>query len=170
VTAYVALLDGGRREEPLDVRQVGARRYEVRLAGRVHVVDAFQHDFGTVSLLVDTASYSIQLDRRGTAMRVLVRGEVHPVEILDERRLRMRRIGRRSPARGRQELAARLPGRVVKVLARAGEAVREGQGLVVIEALGMENVVNSPRDGTLVELRVAEGGTFEGGAVLAAVE
>jgi biotin carboxyl carrier protein len=170
VSVYVALLDGGKRQERLDVRQIGPGRYEVKLAGRTHQVDAFQHDLGTVSLLVDTESYSVQLDQRPTSMRVQVRGEVHPLEILDERRLRTLRARARSPVAGRQELTARLPGRVLKVLARAGEVVREGQGLVVVEALGMENVVNSPKDGTLVELRVAEGQTVEGGVVLAAVE
>ena len=170
MSTYVALLDGGHREETLEVRQVGPGRYEVRHGGRLHQVDAFQHDFGTVSLLVDQESYSVQLDQRATSMRVQVRGEVHPLEILDERRLRMRRVASRFSVRGRQEIAARLPSRVVKVLARVGEAVQEGQGLVVIEALQMQNVLSSPKDGTLVELRVAEGQTVEGGAVLAAVE
>jgi biotin carboxyl carrier protein len=170
MTAYVALLDGGKREETVEVRQLGPRRYTVSHRGRTHEVDAFEHDFGTVSLLVDTESYSVQLDQRAAAMRVQVRGEVHPIEILDERRLRMRRVASRSSVAGREELVARLSGRVVKVLAGVGEGVREGQGLVVVEALGMHNVMRSPKDGALVELRVAEGQTIEGGAVIAAVE
>ena len=168
--SYVALLDGGRREERLEVSSAGPGRYQVRVGGRTHQVDAFQHDFGTLSLLVDTESYSVQLDRRAAAMRVQVRGEVHPLEVLDERRLRMRRSRAKFTVSGRQEVVARLPCTVIQVLAREGELVREGQGLVVVRVLEMENVLRSPRDGKLVELAAAEGGTVERGAKLAAVE
>jgi biotin carboxyl carrier protein len=170
MSTYVALLDGGKREETVEVRQLGPGAYEVRVGGRTHQVDAFQHDYGTVSLLVDTQSYSVQLDRTGTAVKVHVRDAVYPLEVLDERRLRMRRAAGRFTVEGRQTLRAPLPGKVVKVLARVGDEVREGQGLVVLEALEMENVMRSPRGGRLVELHVAEGQAVEGGAQLAAVE
>jgi biotin carboxyl carrier protein len=171
VSKYVALLDGGTREETVEVRQLGPGQYEVRVGeGRKHVVDAFQHDFGTVSLIVDTQSWSVQLDRGETAMKVHVRDAVFPLEILDERRLRMRRAAGRFTPHGRQTVVAPLPGRVVEVLATVGQPVRQGQGLLVVHALEMDNVMRSPKDGRVVELHVAEGQAVEGGARLAAVE
>jgi biotin carboxyl carrier protein len=169
-TNYVALLDGGRREETLRVERVGAGIYDVTLRGKTHRVDAFHHDHGTISLLVDAESYSVQLDERGTGMRVHLRDSTFPLEILDERRARMRRSPGKLTADGRVPILARLPGKVVGVLRGPGEAVREGEGVLVIEALGMENEVRSPKDGKVVEIAVGVGQTVEGGATLAVVD
>lgn len=167
---YVALLDGGRREETIEVAQQGPGVYEVRIGGRTHQVDAFRHDYGTISLLVDRESFSVQLDQRTAEVKVHVRDSTYPLEILDERRLRMRRAAGKFTVEGRQILAAPMPGKIVKVLARVGDTVREGQGVLVMEAMKMENEMRSPKDGKLVELHVAEGQAVEGGAKLATVE
>jgi len=170
VSTYVALLDGGRREETVEVKSLEPGVYEVALRGRTHRVDAFQHDSGTVSLLVDTRSHSATIDRRGTRLEVHLRDSVFPVEILDERRLRMRRAAGKFTVEGRQVLSARLPGRVVRISKKPGEAVREGEGVLVVEAMGMENEVRSPKDGTVLEVLVQEGQAVEGRARLATVE
>ena len=167
---YVALLDGGKREEAIRVEQVGPGVYAVTLRGQTHRVDAYRHDYGTISLLVDADSYSVQLDERGTAVRVHLRDSTYPVEILDERRLRMRRHPGKLTAEGRLPLATRVPARVVGVLRGPGESVREGEGVVVVEAMGMENELRSPKDGKVVEVRVGVGQAVEGGAILAMVE
>jgi biotin carboxyl carrier protein len=169
-TTYVALLDGGRREEPVRVERVAPGIYEVTLRGVTHRVDAFHHDHGTISLLVDAESYSVQLDERGSGVRVHLRDSVFPLEILDERRLRMRRHPGKLTAEGRLPLVTRLPARVVQVLRGPGQAVREGEGVVVIEALGMENEIRSPKDGTVAEIAVGPGQAVDGGATLAWVE
>ena len=90
-SAFVALLDGGKREETVRVTQEGPGLYVVELRGKRHQVDAFRHDHGTVSLLVDEQSFSVQLDQREAGVRVWIRGDAYPLELLDERRLRMRR-------------------------------------------------------------------------------
>lgn len=169
-TTYVALLDGGKREEALRVERIGPGIYEVTLRGETHRVDAFHHDHGTISLLVDTRSHSVQLDERGNGMRVHLRDSVFPLEILDERRARMRRSPGRLTADGRMPLLSRLPGKVIGVLRGPGEAVREGEGVLVVEAMGMENEVRSPKDGTVVEIAVGVGQSVEGGATLGIVD
>jgi biotin carboxyl carrier protein len=169
-TIYVALLDGGKREETLRVERVGPGVYEVTLRGATHRVDAFHHDHGTISLLVDAESYSVQLDERGNGMRVHLRDSVFPLEILDERRARMRRSPERLTADGRLTLSARLPGKVVGILRGPGDAVREGEGVLLIEAMGMENEVRSPKDGKVVEITIGVGQSIEAGATLAIVD
>ena len=62
-----------------------------------------------------------------------------------------------------------MPGKVVRVLARPGELVRQRQPIVVIEAMKMENELRAARPGTLTELLVREGQSVEAGAVLAVV-
>ena len=170
MSAYVALLDGGKREETLEVRQTAPGIYEVTLRGTVHVVDAFKHDYGTLSLIVDTASYTAMLDRRDSHVRVRVKDSVYPIEILDEKKLRMRRATGRFTVEGRQTLTAPMPGRIVRVLVKAGDEVREGQGLVVVEAMKMENEMRSPKDGKVIEVLVSEGQAVEGNAKLCVVE
>jgi biotin carboxyl carrier protein len=169
VSTYVALLDGGSREEAVEVRRAGPGRYEVKLRGKVHVVDAFRHDYGTLSLVVDTASYSAMLDWRDTKVNVRLRHAVVPLELLDERRLRLRRIARPA-AGGRQTVTAPLPGRVLRMLVREGDAVEAGRPLAVIEALEMENEVRSPKDGRVVAVHAADGQAVPRGARLCDVE
>lgn len=170
MSAYLALLEGGGREESLEVRLLEPGVYQVALRGRTHRVDAFQHDSGTLSLLIDTRSHSATIDRRGTRLEVRLGDRAFPVEVLDERRLRMRRAAGKFTVEGRQALLARLPGTVTRILKRPGEAVREGEGLLAVRAMGMENEVRSPKDGTVLEVLVEEGQAVEGRARLATVE
>jgi biotin carboxyl carrier protein len=161
VTAYVALLDGGKREETVEVRRLGTGRYEVKLRGKVHVVDAFRHDYGTLSLLVDTRSHSAMLDWRDTKVNVRLRHAVIPLELLDERKLRLRRAAAKFTTEGPQAVTAPMPGRVAKVLVRAGDEVKAGQPLVVFEAMKMENELRSPKDGKVTEVLAREGDAVE---------
>jgi biotin carboxyl carrier protein len=169
MSRYVALLEGGR-ELPVEVTPDGPGIFLVRLGDRVHRVDAFKHDYGTLSLIVDTASYAATLDPRGGRVDVRVRDSIFKVELLDERRLRMRRAAGRLTVDGRQAVTTRVPARVVKVHCRDGEAVKEGQPLVTVAALGMENDLRSPRDGTVTALRAEPGQDVGAGAQLCAVE
>lgn len=170
MSTYVALLDGGAREVAVEVVPEGPGQFTVRVGGQLHRVDAFQHDHGTLSLLVDTASYTATLDRRDTLVRVRVRGSVFPLEVLDERRLRLRRAPGTFTPEGRQTVTAPVAGRVVRVLCRAGQVVRAGQPLLVLMAMQMENELKAPRDGTVVELLVEAGQAVEVDARLCAVE
>lgn len=170
MSRYVALLDGGKREVVIEVEDDGPGCCQVRLGDRVHRVDAYRYDSGTLSLIVDTASYTVTFDERGAQARVRVRNSVFPIEILPEQRLRMRRALGTLTVEGRQLVTAQLPGRVLKVLVARGDAVKQGQPLLVFEALRMENEVRSPRDGTVAEVEVKAGQDVAGGARLLAVE
>ncbi|MGH9706384.1 MAG: biotin/lipoyl-containing protein, partial [Candidatus Acidiferrales bacterium] len=72
-------------------------------------------------------------------------------------------------AEGRQNVLASMPGKVVRVLANAGDAVEAGQGLLVVEAMKMQNEIRSPKSGTIERLLVAEGQTVNAGELLAIV-
>jgi len=169
VSTYVALLDGGAREVVVEVVPEGPGRFTVRLGGTVHRVDAFQHDHGTLSLLVDTASYTATLDRKDDQVKVRVRGSVFPLEVVEARRHRLRRAPGGFTPQGRQTVTAPVAGRVVRVLCRAGEAVRAGQPLLVLRAMEMENELRAPRDGTVVELLAEPGQAVEVNARLCVV-
>ena len=94
-------------------------------------------------------------------------GREFQVEIFDPRSWRRRR-GAGIELEGRQQLVAPMPGKIVRVLVAAGEQVSAGQGLLVIEAMKMQNEIRSPKSGT-VEKLAREGQTVNAGEVLAIV-
>jgi biotin carboxyl carrier protein len=71
---------------------------------------------------------------------------------------------------GRQNITVPMPGKVVAVLVAEGDPVEKGQGLVIVEAMKMENEVRSPIAGAVKEIKVKPGDTVEGGTVLLVVE
>ena len=99
-----------------------------------------------------------------------MRGQVNRVDVADERRLRLRAAAAGFTAEGKQVINAPMPGKVVKVLVKLGDEVKEGQGLVVVEAMKMENELKSPKAGKVVELLAKEGTTVENNAKLVVVE
>jgi biotin carboxyl carrier protein len=63
-----------------------------------------------------------------------------------------------------------MPGKVIKLLAEKGTAVQAGQGLIVVEAMKMQNEMHSPKDGVVARIHVAEGATVAAGQTLIVVE
>jgi biotin carboxyl carrier protein len=97
---------------------------------------------------------------------VHVNGVAVPLIVIDRRH---RRRGGGGPAGDEarpRAVVAPMPGRIVKVLVKPGEAVEARQGLVVIEAMKMENELRAPRAGTVADVRVTEGASVEANAVL----
>jgi biotin carboxyl carrier protein len=97
------------------------------------------------------------------------KGEPLALKLLDERAaLAQRQAGPEAirAASGPAALRAPMPGKVVKVLCQQGAQVKAGQGLVIIEAMKMENELRAPRDGVVQELRATEGQSVDGSVVL----
>ncbi len=167
---YFAKVAGQKEAEPVEVEALGGTRYRLTLNERNYTVDALTLDHGAVSLLVNGTSYHVEFEENGDEVGVLVRGQVTRVDIADERRLRLRAGAAGFSVEGRQVVCAPMPGKVVKVLVKVGEEVKEGQGLVVVEAMKMENELKSPKAGKVVELLTQEGTAVENNARLVVVE
>ena len=73
-------------------------------------------------------------------------------------------------AEGPQQVVSAMPGKVVRLLVGEGDEVEQGQGLVVVEAMKMENEIAAPRAGTVRSVPIAPGQAVEGGAVLAVID
>lgn len=117
------------------------------------------------------ASHEVRFDQRSGDVAISVNGVNMPGSIRDPRHHRAGRgHDNAGTAQGRRSVLAPMPGRVVKLLVTAGEQVAVRQGLLVIEAMKMENELRSPKAGTVVELRVTEGMSVEANALLAVVE
>ena len=143
---------GGRRYE-LEAREVGAGEYLLIQGGRVYECRA-----GAES----------GAGGRGS-LRVTVGAREYGVTLTDPKRLRGAGAAAGEQG-GRAQIKAPMPGKVVRVLVEAGQAVEAGQSVVVVEAMKMQNELKSPKSGTVAELRAAPGSTVNAGDVLAVIE
>jgi acetyl/propionyl-CoA carboxylase alpha subunit len=120
---------------------------------------------GRFSVLLNGRSYGVVL---GSPGEVLVNGRALRIEVFDPRDLRAGAGARAN--HGRQEIAAPMPGKIVRVLVSAGQSVEEGQGLVVVEAMKMQNEMKSPKNGRVAEVRTSAESTVAAGDVLVVIE
>ncbi len=130
------------------------------------IVRAGQHSW---SILLGTRSYEVAVVENGGELIVSVNGRVVPVA-LPTARFGARGRAAVERADGPQAIVAPMPGRIVKLLVKPGDAVAARQGLVVVEAMKMENELRSPKAGTVTEVRVTEGMSVEARMVLVIVD
>ncbi|MCU1249475.1 MAG: biotin/lipoyl attachment domain protein [Edaphobacter sp.] len=143
---------------------------ECLVDGRAMSVDVRLLEPGVMSLLITSSEgegrqYRCVLDGDG----VVIGGRRYGFEVEDPRSLQGRR-GAGAGTDGPRPVKAPMPGRVVRLLVEAGESVDEGQGVVVIEAMKMQNELKSPKGGRVVRVGVAVGDTVGSGDVLVVVE
>jgi biotin carboxyl carrier protein len=119
-------------------------------------------------LLVGTESLALVVDRRGRGeWHLSVAGTGHLAEVADERTRHIRNLTAGvGKAAGPTQLRAPMPGLVVRVLVDTGDSVPVGQGLIVLEAMKMENELRAPAPGKVAAVRVAAGQAVEKGQLL----
>lgn len=116
---------------------------------------------------IDERIYHVRAaNREDGKIEVFLDGKVSVVQVLD----RLRREGGAAATTGPQPITSPMPGRVVRILAQVGDTVEAGQGVVVVEAMKMQNEMAATRNGTVSEIHVAEGQTVKAGEILAVVE
>ncbi|HTM52340.1 MAG TPA: biotin/lipoyl-containing protein [Bryobacteraceae bacterium] len=119
---------------------------------------------GVYSVILDGRSYEATLD--GNC--VSVGGRAFEVEIVDTRR--WSREGNHAHAGGRQNVSSAMPGKVIRVLVAAGDEVEAGQGLIVVEAMKMQNELKAIRAGRVRTVTTMAGRTVNAGEILATIE
>lgn len=165
-------------------------KYEVNISGKKHTVelqrqaDSWRAKLDGESYVADVVepapnTFSVLLDGRSHEVCVTPspNGRVHlqtgvfefSAEVIDPRSWSGRRHSG-VEAEGRQQVVAPMPGKVIRILAAVGEKVEAGQGLLVVEAMKMQNEIRSPKSGTVERVLAAEGQAVNAGDVLAWVE
>jgi biotin carboxyl carrier protein len=144
--------------------------YRITIGDEVWDVDARLTESGIYSLLIDGVSHVADVEDDAGSCIVDIGGETYSVQVEEQTRyiIRTRRGG--GGGAGGQTLKAPLPGKVTHVAVREGDAVTAGQGLVVIEAMKMENELKATAAGTVREVRVAAGQAVNAGDVLLVIE
>jgi biotin carboxyl carrier protein len=149
------------------VRTAGG--YDITIGGRQRTVDATPIGAMAWSLLIGGRSHDVGVvERAAGALTVYVNGRMVPVRVGG--RGRRRSEPRADLGTGPQQVVAPMPGRVVKVLVQQGHAVAARQGLVVVEAMKMENELRAARAGIVREVRVVEGASVEANTVLVVID
>jgi len=144
----------------------GDGRYRVVVDGEALEVELDRAAHGFAPLRLGTTTREVGLEPCAGGYRVVFGAFSLTVELAEAARGGAQ-VARH--ANGPAQLTAPMPGRVVRVLSAVGADVAAGQGLVVIEAMKMENELRAPRAGRVSELRVSEGQAVEAGALLAVV-
>ena len=145
--AVKAVIDG--RDYTIDVSQPEPGLYVLRDGSKTTV--AF------VSKLADGTS------------QVTIKSHTVDIMLTDPKRLRGKSAGD-DQASGRAEIKTAMPGKVVRILVAQGNAVQKGDGIIVVEAMKMQNEMKSPKDGSVDEIRVSEGETVGAGDVLIVID
>ncbi len=161
----------GRDTFHVEVQDAGGNVFDVTIDEDPTVrVDACKTPRTVYSIIMDGRQYEGSVDERedGT-LDVHVGTSAFDFHVIDERRKAL--VGSAGEvATGRQELRAQMAGKIVKVLVQVGQLVEIDEGLVVIEAMKMENELRSPIYGVVTEIVVEEGDAVESDALLIVIE
>lgn len=159
----------GARKRTVELEPEGSG-YRVFLDGQAISADATLIAEGTVSVLLDGQSFVVHVTPALDGKIKLQTGpHEYTAELQDPRAWRGRRHGGLE-AEGRQQIAAPMPGKVIRVLVNVGDEVEAGQGLLVVEAMKMQNEIRSPKKGKVERLQAKEGQNVNAGEILVWVE
>jgi biotin carboxyl carrier protein len=169
---------GGRRRQ-VTVTRTGDS-FAVTVDGRTRHVDAARIDGHSLSLVVDDVSsdqtpirtsYEVSIIADATGGQHMVHVGAVPVAVtLNGRRRWGRKDDAHASGSGPQRLVAPMPGKVVRVLVKAGDRVSARQSVVVVEAMKMENELRASREGTVAEIHAREGMSVDAGALLIVIQ
>jgi biotin carboxyl carrier protein len=149
-------------------------KWQVVVDGRAIEVDSQQLgsvlevEAGVYSVLLDGANYEIRIQPSARGLTASVANRRLDVEVRDPRDASPSSRG--AIGSGRQNVNAPMPGKVVRVLVDKGDQVETSQGLVVVEAMKMQNELKASRPGRVLEIRAREGETVGAGDTLVVLE
>jgi len=145
-------------------------RWQISMDDHAVNADALEIAPGIFSILLNGKSYEVRVTPTPAgALRLQTAHHEFTAEVIDPRAWRGRRHGALE-AEGRQQILAPMPGKIIRVLVQTGEKVQAGQGLLVVEAMKMQNEIRSPKSGTVERLLVKQGQPVNAGEVLAWID
>ena len=159
-------IDGARTR--LEVERTG-EEYRFRLGDRdARRAQLAEVEPGVYSVLLEGRSYEAHCEAGLDGAWITIRERRFHVIIADPRRWTAKRAG--ALGQERENILAPMPGKVVRVLVEPGDTVKAGQGVIVIEAMKMQNEMKARRGGRVAAVPVREGETVGAGAILATIE
>ena len=175
VTTIEITVNDRRRRVAIEPLADAPGRYRIAWDDAVRVVDAHRLDAETLSLVLLEGGFGSHQVRcvsagRPDAVDVHVGGAVLRASVDDGRAWLDGQAPGGGPAAGGGQVTAPMPGRITRILVQPGDEVTAGQGVIVVEAMKMENELVAPGDGRVADVPVSEGDPVDAGAVLVVIE
>ncbi len=162
------LFDGAPCSGEVTRSAVEASHVVAAINGGLVEADVVKISPDVYSILLGGRSLEVRVEELADGLLLQTAGRAYRVEIADPRSWRRIRSGGIDLA-GRQQIFAPMAGKVVRVLVAAGQHVETGQGLLVVEAMKMQNEIRSPKSGTIERLLAKEGQAVTAGEILAVI-
>jgi biotin carboxyl carrier protein len=159
----------GEREERVRVRRID-EGYEVVVGGRAYQVDAAAMGGGVRSLRIDGEQHEVSMRRKGEDWVVVSRHGAATLSVTDPLTHLANQTRGGKGGRRRQRVDAYMPGRVVALLAAEGDEIAAGQGVLVLEAMKMENEIRAEHEGKILKIHVQAGQAVDSGNLLFELE
>lgn len=145
-------------------------RLFAQIDDRQYELEASEPEPGVFLLKTNSRVYEVFTSPAfDSAVEVTVNGHRYSVQVTDPKRLRGAGVDH-SHDHGLVEIKTAMPGKVVRILTAVGQAIDKGAGVIVVEAMKMQNEMKSPKDGFIKEVRVSEGATVNASEVLVVIE
>ncbi len=160
-------VEGRQRTVEVEVRD---GRAVFAIDGEPLEAEAVEIEPGVYSILYRGRSFQLRVQGGGEQYQVDIAGRPHPYQVARRDRRGRRGSAAAFGAEGPREIASPMPGRVVRVLVEEQQRVKAGQGLVVVEAMKMQNEIRSPKAGIVVKVAARPGTAINAGETLLVVE
>lgn len=151
---YVAIVKGKQYLVEI-VRGDGV--YCLTIGNKSFTVDAFRPGPQTISMLIEGKAYEVGLEKNGNLFSVYFFNDTIELELVDPRKFQASNTARSTETSGPFKIQAPMPGKIVKVTVQEKSAVKEGDSLLIMEAMKMQNELKAPKSGTVSKIHVKEG-------------
>lgn len=172
---YIATCNG--QETPFQVEEKGPDQLNIISGSKEWTLDVHRAGENHYSVIHEGESFDLRFFYEDDTISAFLHGEHLTFQLGDARSASKKRTevvgsSKSSPAvlSGPVEIKATMPGKIVKVSVKKGDKVSEGQGVLVVEAMKMENEMASPKTGVVSDIRISEGQSVESGAVMMVIE
>ena len=151
---YVAIIQG--KETVVEISRK-LNLYCLTIGNKSFTVDAFRPRPQSLSMLIEGKSYEVGLEKNGNRFTVYLFDDTIELEIVDARKFQATGNTRPTSASGPLKIQAPMPGKIVKVSVEEKDLVNEGDSLLVVEAMKMQNELRAPKAGIVTRIHVREG-------------
>ncbi len=165
---YVITVD--KVEYKVSINELDANKFEVKIDDKSYIVDTRLSEESVYSLIVNGKSYEVDLEYKEGVYNVLTEGDLFKISVIDELKKKMLERRGGGAAEGKQVIKSEMPGAIVDVKVKVGDQVKEGDVLLILEAMKMQNEIKAPKDGEVKELFVKPGDNVEADAKLVVIE
>lgn len=168
-TKYYAVAGTDNDEHEVRIVGVGGKNFTMEVDGKIIEADFVKTGHNLYSLIIDNKSYEIDIYFDGEAYDVLVNGDHFTVAVFDELK-KMLRDRVTKGLQGRQIISTPMPGLVTKVMVSEGQEVKEGDPMIILVAMKMENQIKAPKNGIVQNLYVVANQTVSIGDKLVIID